>query len=199
MRGIRTGRIIPVVKHFPGHGDTAIDSHLDLPSVNYDMERLNNFEFIPFNQAIQNQADVIMIAHILLNKIDPQNPSSLSRTVITDLLRKQLGFAGVVITDDMTMKAIIKNYSIGNAAVKSVNAGSDIILACHGYDNELAVIKALRKAVADGALSEGRIDESVYRILKLKNKYNLTDSPIQSIDVEKINNKIKSVLDTYMN
>ena len=96
--------------------------------------------------AIKNGADAVMVAHILLNKIDSQNPASLSKTIITDLLRKQLNFNGVVITDDMTMGAIVKNYTISDAAIKSVNAGSDIVLVCHGHDNEVAVDKCFKKS-----------------------------------------------------
>lgn len=98
MKGIQAGGIIPVIKHFPGHGDTSIDSHVDLPSLDNDMDRLKSFELVPFKGAIQNQADAVMVAHILLNKIDPQNPASMSKIIITDLLRKQLNFNGLIIT-----------------------------------------------------------------------------------------------------
>ena len=199
MKGIQTSGVIPVVKHFPGHGDTSVDSHIGLPSVDNDMNRLKSFELVPFNDAIKNGADAVMVAHILLNKIDSQNPASLSKTIITDILRNQLNFNGVVITDDMTMGAIVKNYTISDAAIKSVNAGSDIVLVCHGYDNEVAVITALKKAVEDGTISEERINESIYRILKLKDKYKLKDSTLSLIDVEKINSKINNALDTYLN
>lgn len=199
MKGIQTSGVIPVVKHFPGHGDTSVDSHIGLPSVDNDMSRLKSFELVPFNDAIKNGADAVMVAHILMNKIDSQNPASLSKTIITDLLRDQLNFKGVVITDDMTMGAIVKNYTISDAAIKSVNAGSDIVLVCHGHDNEVAVIDALKKAVEDGTIPEERINESIYRILKLKDKYKLTDSTLNSIDVGKINDKINNTLSTYLN
>ncbi|HEY5525250.1 MAG TPA: beta-N-acetylhexosaminidase [Clostridium sp.] len=199
MKGIQTSGVIPVVKHFPGHGDTSVDSHIGLPSVDNDMNRLKSFELVPFNDAIKNGADAVMVAHILLNKIDSQNPASLSKTIITDILRTQLNFNGLVITDDMTMGAIVKNYTISNAAIKSVNAGSDIVLVCHGHDNEVAVIDALKKAVEEGTIPEERINESIYRILKLKYKYKLTDSTLNSIDVGKINSKINNALDTYLN
>jgi beta-N-acetylhexosaminidase len=140
MIGMRSGGVIPVVKHFPGHGDTSIDSHVGLPSVNHDLNRLRNFELIPFEQAIRNGADAVMVAHILLNRIDPAEPASLSGTVITDILRNHLYFSGVVITDDMTMGAIVQNYDLSNAAVKAVNAGSDIVLVSRGYDNEVSGI-----------------------------------------------------------
>jgi len=199
MKGIKAGGIIPVVKHFPGHGDTQVDSHVGLPSVSYDMERLKSFEFVPFKTAIDSQADAVMISHILLERIDPENPASLSKTVITDLLREQMNFDGVVITDDMTMGAIEKNYIISDAVVKSVNAGSDIILVCHGYDNQVNVMDTLKVAVENGSVSEERIDESVCRVLKLKIKYGLTDDKTPSINIEEINKKIDAVLSKWYN
>lgn len=199
MKGIRSQNIIPVVKHFPGHGDTSTDSHKGLPIVNHDLKRLESFEFIPFSEAVKNHAEVVMVAHILLSEIDVQNPASMSETIITGILRKSLSFSGVVITDDMTMGAITKNYDIGDAAVKSVNAGSDIILVCHDDEKVLAVIDSLKSAAASGKIPMARIDESVYRILKLKHEYSLADYPIASIDVKKINSKINSVLSRYLN
>ena len=199
MKGIRSQNIIPVVKHFPGHGDTSVDSHLGLPSVNNDLKRLKNFELVPFAEAIKNNADAVMIAHILLPKIDSENPSSLSKIIITNILRKDLNFNGVIITDDMTMGAIIKNYNISEAAVKSVKAGTDIVLVCHGYDNEVAVIGALKNAVLKGDISKQCIDQSVYRILSLKKKYKLKDEIVNSVDLVEINNKIYNLLKKYKN
>jgi len=117
MEGIMDNNIISVVKHFPGHGDTAVDSHLELPVVKKDLAKLNAFELVPFKEAIKNNVDAIMVSHILLNKIDPAYPASMSKTVITDILRGTLNFTGVVITDDMTMGAIIKYNDI----IKSIN------------------------------------------------------------------------------
>ena len=195
MKGIQSKNIISVVKHFPGHGDTSVDSHLGLPTVNNDLERLNDFELLPFVEAIKNNADVVMIAHILLPKIDSQNPSSMSKRIITDILRKELNFQGVIFTDDMTMGAIVKNYKISEAAVKSVKAGTDIVLVCHGYENVVTVTNALKNAVLNGDISKQRVDESVYRILSLKKKYNLKDKTINSVDVKEINNKIYNILE----
>ncbi|MDV3426569.1 MAG: beta-N-acetylhexosaminidase, partial [Bacillota bacterium] len=180
--------------HFPGHGDTSVDSHLGLPVVNNDLERLKSFELLPFQEAVKNNADGIMAAHILFPKIDPDNPASFSRIIINDILRNYLNFSGLIITDDMTMGAVVKNYDIGKAAVKSVAAGCDIVLVCHDYDKEVKVIKALRAAVNNGELTEDRIDESLRRILKLKKKYNLTDKIINSVNINFINNKISSAL-----
>ena len=194
MKGIQAGGVIPVVKHFPGHGDTSVDSHVGLPAVNHDLNRLKSFELIPFADAVRNGADAVMVAHILLNRVDPANPSSLSRIIITDILRNLLGFNGVVITDDMTMGAIVRNYDLGNAAVRAVNAGSDIVLVARGFDNEAKAINALKTAVQNGTISRQRIDDSVYRILRLKRKYNLTDAPVSSVNVNRINSEIDAVL-----
>lgn len=198
MKGMQSKKIIPVIKHFPGHGDTSIDSHLELPSVNNDLDRLRNFELIPFSKAIRNNADAVMVAHILLPKIDSGNPATFSKTIITDILRNDLNFNGIVITDDMEMRAISKNFNIEDASIKSIIAGSDIILVCHTYNKQVAVINALKNAVENNKISEERIDESVYRILKLKQKYNLTNQSIKSINVEDLNDKINSILNTYL-
>ncbi|MEN6314144.1 MAG: glycoside hydrolase family 3 N-terminal domain-containing protein, partial [Clostridiaceae bacterium] len=121
----------------------------------------------------------------------------MSRTVITDILRNRLGFEGVVITDDMTMGAITNNYDLADAAVRSVNAGSDIILLSGGYNNVVRVLNALKNAAANGTIPMSRINESVYRILKLKQKYNLRDTSIGSINVGTINSDIEAVLRPY--
>lgn len=197
MKGLQAGGVIPVVKHFPGHGDTSVDSHIGLPLVDNDMDRLKSLELVPFEDAIKNGADVVMVAHILLNKIDPDNPSSLSKTIITGLLREQMKFGGVVITDDLTMGAILKNYDVGDAAVRAVNAGNDIVLVSHGYENEVKAADAVKKAVRDGTISMARVDESVYRILKLKDKYKLKDGITDSVDIGKINGRIGAVLGDY--
>ncbi|MBU3091928.1 beta-N-acetylhexosaminidase [Clostridium sp. CM028] len=194
MEGMIDNNIIPVVKHFPGHGDTSVDSHVGLPVVNKDLTKLNAFELTPFNEAIKNNVDAIMVSHILLNKIDSVYPASMSKVIITDILRGTLKFSGVVITDDMTMAAITKYNDIGDAAVKSFNAGSDIILVCHEYDNELKVINSLKAAVQNNVISENRLNESVYRILKLKEKYIINNAAISSINIHEINNKIENLL-----
>ncbi len=198
MRGIQSEKVISVVKHFPGHGDTSEDSHIGLPRVDNDLSRLESLELIPFKEAINNGVDAVMIAHILMSEIDPEKPASMSRTIISDILRNRLNFNKIIITDDMTMGAILDNYNIGDAAVQSINAGIDIVLVCHGYDNEITVIKAVKEAVKNDIISEERIDESVYRILSLKEKYNINDNIIDSINTRSINDSIRSLLEKYI-
>lgn len=189
--GLQSNSIVPVVKHFPGHGDTEVDSHLDLPVVHKTLAELEALELIPFQLAIQNGVDAIMIAHILLPELDTEFPASLSSTIIDGLLREKLGYNGVVITDDMTMGGITKHFDIGKAAVQSVLAGSDIILVGHQDKLQRAVIHALSASAADGTLTEERINESVYRILQLKQKYQLEDKELSGVDIERINKKLK--------
>ncbi|MDF2520170.1 MAG: Beta-N-acetylhexosaminidase [Clostridia bacterium] len=198
MKGMQETGVIPVVKHFPGHGDTAVDSHIGLPFVYNDLKRLKSFELIPFAAAVEAGADMVMAAHIVLPEIDKENPATLSKTIITDILREQMNFDGVVITDDMTMGAISENYELGAAAVKSVEAGSDIIMVAYGYDNALTALTSMKEAVQQGLITEERIDQSVYRILKLKQKYNLKDEEAIQTDIEELNSRIEDVLDTYM-
>ncbi|KRG14874.1 beta-N-acetylhexosaminidase [Lederbergia galactosidilytica] len=197
MKGIQSQQIISVIKHFPGHGDTEVDSHLDLPIIEKSVKEMEQIELLPFYKAIHDGADMVMVAHILLPEIDPTYPSSMSKKVITNLLRDRLDFTGVVVTDDMTMKAITNHYEMGEAAVQSVKAGSDVILIAHEYDNVKNVIEALVQAVETGELSEERIDESVRRILQLKKKYNLEDQPVEKVDVESLNHSIEEVLEKY--
>ncbi|AQQ53132.1 beta-N-acetylhexosaminidase [Planococcus lenghuensis] len=199
MKGMQSQGIIPVIKHFPGHGDTSVDSHLELPVVNKTLDELKNLELIPFTEAIEHGADAVMVAHILLPELDAEYPATLSPEIIDGLLRDQLDFNGVVITDDMTMQAITDHYGIGPAAVQSVIAGSDILLVAHHYDAIVETHKALVKAVEEGVISEERIDESVQRILQLKKKYELSDSKAGSVDTEEINGKIRELNDNYLN
>jgi len=171
MKGIEDEGIISVVKHFPGHGDTFVDSHYGLPIVYKSLKELDNFEFIPFKKAIEEGCKAIMVSHILLDKIDNKNPSSMSKTVITGILREKLGFDGVIITDDMEMKAITENYTIEDASVKSIIAGCDILLIGSGTEYVNKVIDAIKEAILNGHISEERIDKSVSRIIKLKSEY----------------------------
>lgn len=194
MEGIRDGKIIPVSKHFPGHGDTDVDSHYGLPIVKKTLEELENLEFIPFKNAIDNGADVVMISSIILENIDNEYPATMSKKIIKDILRDSLGFDGVIATDDMTMGAIVDNYNLTDAIIMSINAGSDLILVCHGYDDIINSIVAVKDAVNSNIISEERIEQSVYRILKLKDKYNINNELVgNEINVEEINSEINSL------
>ncbi|MED3765126.1 beta-N-acetylhexosaminidase [Ureibacillus terrenus] len=197
MKGIQSENIIPVIKHFPGHGDTSTDSHLALPVVNKTMAELEQMELLPFKNAILEGADAVMVAHILLPKLDAHFPASMSKTIITDVLREKLKFNGIVITDDMMMKAITDHYSIEKAALFSVKAGSDIILIAHHEEKISSVIDQLISAVERGEISEQHIDKSVVRILRLKEKYQLDHSSVEFANIEKLNKEIHTILYKY--
>jgi beta-N-acetylhexosaminidase len=197
MKGIQSQNIIPTIKHFPGHGDTSVDSHLELPIVYKSLAELKKLELIPFERSINSGADVVMVAHILLPKLDAKFPASMSKNIITDILRKQLHFNGVVITDDLTMKAITNHYTIGSAAVDSVKAGSDFILVAHDYNKIKQTISSLKTAVQRGEISEQRINDSVSRIIKLKRKYQINNTKVGNANIGKMNQSIKNLLDAY--
>lgn len=192
MKGIASEGAIPVIKHFPGHGDTSVDSHLELPVVNKRAASLSKLEWLPFQAAVKEGADTVMVAHILYPQLDPDKPASLSAKIIGGLLREQMGFGGVIITDDLTMGAITDHYTLPAAAVDTVLAGSDILLIAHEYSNEQKVRSALLESVRSGVIPESRIDESVYRILALKEKYKLTDKPVAVPDLTELNSDIKA-------
>ena len=194
------GGVIPVVKHFPGHGDTSVDSHVALPVVDKSLEELWQSELVPFNMALNQEdyfgaqagpsAPAVMVAHILLSQVDPDYPASLSHRVVTGLLRGEMGFDGVVCTDDLTMGAVSNTYGMGEAAVLAVEAGCDLLLVCHGADNLTAARDALLEAADSGRISPERLDESVKRILSLKAEYGLTNDPVDTPDVDALNARI---------
>lgn len=187
MKGIQSQGVIPTGKHFPGHGDTSVDSHLDLPLVHKTIDELKEMELIPFKNAIDNDIDMIMVAHILYPKIDEDYPSSMSSVIIDNILRDNLSYKGVVISDDMTMGAIVDNYSIEAAASRFLKAGGDIILICHGMDNPNLIINKIKEDLEKGQITIDQIDEKVYRILKLKDKYKLDSHDMIDLNIERIN------------
>ncbi|SDS70320.1 beta-N-acetylhexosaminidase [Paenibacillaceae bacterium GAS479] len=197
LKGHQRSGILGVVKHFPGHGDTSVDSHKQLPVLDHGLSRLSKIELPPFENAINNGAQAVMIAHISLPKLDPDYPASLSKPIITGLLREKMKFDGLVISDDLTMGAIKTNYDLGEAAVRFILAGGDIALVCHGDDNIIHVYNSLKQAVDNGTIPEKRLNESVYRILALKMVYKLTDptSPVPA--AEQLNKQMDAALAPY--
>lgn len=196
------GTVIPVVKHFPGHGDTSVDSHVDLPVVDKTLDELWQSELVPFDMALSGEywgeqkmdpAPAVMVAHILMTQIDPDLPASLSPAVVTSLLRQGMGYEGVVCTDDLTMAAISDTYGMGEAAVLAVEAGCDLLLVCHEADNLTAAREALLAAVDSGRISMERLDQSVYRILSLKGEYSLTNDPVGQPDIDSLNAQIQAL------
>lgn len=177
IKGIQKQGVIAAAKHFPGHGDTDLDSHLALPSVPHSMERLLKTELYPFKKAIRCGVDAVMSAHVLFPAIEQQKlPATLSYNVLTGLLRERLRFNGLIITDCMEMNAIAANFGTVNAAVMAVKAGADLLCISHSLDLQIKSLNAIREAVLCGDIPESRIDASVKRILDIKRKYGLFDN-----------------------
>ncbi|WP_162848315.1 glycoside hydrolase family 3 protein [Paenibacillus nanensis] len=176
IRGYQERGMIATAKHFPGHGDTNVDSHLDLPVLPFDRDRLEAFELVPFRKAIEAGVDAIMVGHIAVPALDPgMLPASLSRPMVTGLLREELGFDGLVVTDGMSMKGVTSKYTQAKACVMALQAGADILLVCPERGDEAQeMVDAVLGAVKSGKLSESRIDESAARIMQMKEKYGLT-------------------------
>jgi len=170
LNGLQQEDVIACGKHFPGHGDTSVDSHLDLPVIEHERERLGEVELKPFRKAIEAGIDSIMTAHIAFPAYTDSSelPATLSREILTALLRKELGFSGLIITDCMEMEGIVKSSGTVEGAVRTIRAGSDQVLISHTPSLQLEAIKELKKAVESGAISRERLDRSLKRILKLK-------------------------------
>ena len=165
--------IIATAKHFPGHGDTHTDSHTGLPTVSYDQETFNETHLPPFRSAIDAGADAIMTAHIVVETIDPERPATLSKPVLTGLLRDKLGFNGLVVTDSMSMQAITDIWGRQRAAVLAAKAGADVIMSTGNYQDHATTVEALEEAVQSGELSIERVEEAATRVLEAKQKYGL--------------------------
>jgi len=176
LEGVHDESQVAVAKHFPGHGDTESDSHHDLPHVTYDRETLMDVHVRAFERLIEAGVDCLMTAHVVVDCLDSERPATLSRPVLTDFLRSDLGFDGVVVTDSMRMNAIADDYDLGEAAVAAIAAGADLVLTGLASADALFDARdAVVDAVESGRLPESRIDDSVERILELKETYDLRD------------------------
>lgn len=163
VRGFTDAGVICCLKHFPGHGDTSTDTHEGAAVVSKSLDELRAGEFLPFVSGIEAGADMVMIGHITVTSVDPE-PATISKAIITDVLRGELGWDGVVISDSLDMGALA-GYDNGEVCVKFLEAGGDILLGIPDIETALTALEA---AVTDGRLTESRIDESVQRVLELK-------------------------------
>jgi len=172
IRGCQENGLAATAKHFPGHGDTDLDSHSLLPTIKADRERLMNVELYPFARAIQAGVEAIMTAHLYVPALDatPNLPATLSYPIMTELLRKEMGFRGLIVTDALSMGGITRSFSTSEAALKAVHAGVDMLLLPPEPEEAIA---ALHEAVASGDIPEARIDQSVMKILELKARLGL--------------------------
>jgi beta-N-acetylhexosaminidase len=167
VEGARDGKMIATIKHFPGHGDTDVDSHLGLPVIAFDRARLNSVELVPFRRGVSAGAEAVMAAHIVLPALDPSpsTPATFSRPILHDLLRTEMGFGGLVYTDSMSMDAVAKMVTPAEGAVRAILAGADQVL--HSPD-PIAAFNGIKAALASGRVTKAQIDASVERVLRAK-------------------------------
>jgi beta-N-acetylhexosaminidase len=179
VRGLQDNGVAACGKHFPGHGDTAVDSHVELPVVEHPPDRIRRVECVPFRDAIAAGVGFMMTAHVLVPAIDEDQPATLSRRIVYDLLRDELGFEGVILSDDLEMKALAATYSITDAAVQAIAAGCDGVLVCRalvddrGRDIEVqaSVLEALVHAVEDGRIPYKRLEDALTRQRRAKERF----------------------------
>lgn len=184
--GLQDHGVVACGKHFPGHGDTTADSHKELPIVTATRERLERTELPPFRHAVTKGVATMMTAHVLYPALDKERPATLSPTIIGTLLRQELRYDGVVLTDDLEMHAIIDHYGIEEATVQSILAGCDMPLICEDRNREVAAISALDKAVADGTISVECLEQSLTRVARLKQRFLATNKALVVSDAKLI-------------
>ena len=175
-RGLAAAGLLACGKHFPGHGDTQTDSHLELPRVDHDLDRLERVELAPFAAAAQAGLPMLMTAHVVYPALDDAAPATLSSKIVTELLRDRLGFTGVIVSDDLDMKAIADNYGIADAAVQAISAGCDALLLCRDETHQqLARMALLHRAEKDSAF-RARLGDAASRIRAMKDDHLATRS-----------------------
>jgi len=168
VEGLQAAGVLACGKHFPGHGDTDLDSHLALPAVSHDVERLEEVELLPFRAALAQGLEVIMTAHVLYPAWDPDHPATLSSRIVGGLLRDELGFDGVVVTDDLKMAGVRDRHDLVEAALLALDAGCDVVLSCTEPERQDELLEGLEEARHNGRLTEERIRESLRRIVAVK-------------------------------
>ncbi len=175
IAGLSSAGIVSTAKHFPGHGSVAVDSHVALPVDYRESDVISAVDLEPFRAAITAGVDVVMTAHVSYPGLDPgpSRPATVSPPIVTDLLRGQLGYEGVIITDNIMMGGITDVYSPGRGAVEAIKAGADIVLASASFADQAAIRQTILEAVASGEIAPERLDESVERILRLKQRYSV--------------------------
>jgi beta-N-acetylhexosaminidase len=172
IRALQANGIAACGKHFPGHGDTIADSHEELPLVEADPDRIRRVELVPFKAAIEEQVAAIMTAHVLVPAFDEEGPATMSPAIIDGLLKRELGYGGLVLSDDLQMKAVSARYDIGEAAVGAVAAGCDAVLICGGsQEPQAAALERLIRAVEQETLSVERIEDAMTRHRRVKERF----------------------------
>lgn len=185
IRGLQRGGIIACAKHFPGHGDTETDSHVELPKLELSLDRLKQIEWLPFDKVIRGGVESIMTAHILNPNLDPDFPATLSTKTLS-YLRNDLRFQKIIISDDLEMDAIASRFTIEEATLKAIEADVDLILICKTLEKQIAAIETVLRRVLDIKIPLKRIDQSSERITKVRNRYILPYKPVDLNDIDQI-------------
>ncbi|MBQ7567709.1 beta-N-acetylhexosaminidase, partial [bacterium] len=193
IRGLRDGGVAPTAKHFPGHGNTSRDSHLALPVINSSLEELESTELVPFKAAIEEGVEAIMTAHIVFPALDPEVPATLSRAVLTGMLREKMGYRGLIVTDSLSMRSIADRWGFGEATVRSVEAGADLVLALGSFSQQDEARQALASAIESGRISRERIGESLQRIEALQERYSGLPTPAPDWDIEEHRRQMQDI------
>jgi beta-N-acetylhexosaminidase len=171
IRGLQDGGVAACAKHYPGHGDTDVDSHVDLPTVDLSPRRIEDVELRPFRKAIEAGVAAVMTAHVLFRELDDQLPATLSPRLVQEKLRQEMAFGGVVVADDLEMGAIAKHWPIAQAAVLAVQAGCDVLPVCSDHDAQVAALEAVIHAVENEEVSWTSLDEAQARLRRLKERF----------------------------
>jgi beta-N-acetylhexosaminidase len=178
VRTLQAAGVAACGKHFPGHGDTTGDSHEELPLIEHGPDRLAAVELVPFRAAIAESVATMMVAHVLVPSLDSDRPASLSPSVVTRLLKEDLGFPGVVFTDDMGMKAVTASRSLESAVVDAISAGCDAVLLCNSsVDEQVGCLEAVIRAAESGVLTETRLDDAIGRQRAVKERFLSRERP----------------------
>lgn len=168
IRGYMKSEVIPCVKHFPGHGNTKVDSHHDLPVESTDLDTLRNRELLPFKKALKSKIEMVMSSHIRFQNIDSEWPCTLSEKFLTDLLRQELKFQGLIITDDLGMKAMTSFFPQEKIPVRALQAGANILLYCNDFDVPPMALESLKSALSAGDLNSDSLQNSYKKIVEMK-------------------------------
>jgi beta-N-acetylhexosaminidase len=171
IAGLQGGGVAASAKHFPGHGDTEVDSHLELPVVDHGLSRLEDVELRPFRRAVEAGVATVMTAHVLVRELDDRLPATLSPRVVGELLRAKLGYRGVVVSDDLEMKAVAKSWRAGAASVLAARAGADLLLVCSSAEAQVEALEELVRARERDDITWDEMDAAGARIRALKERY----------------------------
>jgi beta-N-acetylhexosaminidase len=172
VRALQEEGVAACGKHFPGHGDTSSDSHLELPIVEHSPDRLRAVEFEPFRAAVREKVAFLMTAHVLVPSFDEERPATLSPAIVDGILRRELGFDGVIVSDDLEMKAVSARLSVPEAAVQAIQAGCDAVLVCGGdVDLQAMTLEALVRAAEEGVIPARRLDAAHQRLRRAKERF----------------------------